>query len=319
MEFHGVDTRTQFKKMRELAPEAFRAFLEFDQKAFKDGAIPGKMKELMALGIAQITQCPWCIQAHTKKAAMAGASDDGDRGDDVRGHGHGRGRGVEPRRPRAAMPAGAQGVRPPSDRRPARRAHRRPTAPAPPVPAASGLSGRASRRRRRGTRRSQPVGRDRRGPAEDPRRHTRERGRCGSPRARRAASPSPPTVRRGPASAPGFHGTRPRTPETPRPGCGSRRRRGPRPGDLQPVLDGPLQHEVAFEPLHRHRKPGAEPAQGLADIQELLADDLSANRHGAPRPARAGRRTARGGGGPYPGSERSCGSRTAPARPRLGT
>jgi hypothetical protein len=35
MEFHGVDTRTQFKKMRELAPEAYRAFLEFDQKAFK--------------------------------------------------------------------------------------------------------------------------------------------------------------------------------------------------------------------------------------------------------------------------------------------
>ena len=75
MEFHGVDTNTQFKKMRELAPEAFRAFLEFDQKAFKDGAIPGKMKELMALAIAQITQCPWCIQAHTKKAAVAGASD----------------------------------------------------------------------------------------------------------------------------------------------------------------------------------------------------------------------------------------------------
>ena len=75
MEFHGVDVGTQFKRMRELVPEAYRAFLEFDQKAFKDGAIPGKMKELMALAIAQITQCPWCIQAHTKKAAQAGASD----------------------------------------------------------------------------------------------------------------------------------------------------------------------------------------------------------------------------------------------------
>jgi AhpD family alkylhydroperoxidase len=75
MNFHGVDTRTQFKRMRELVPEAYRAFLEFDQKAFKDGAIPAKMKELMALAIAQITQCPWCIEAHTKKAATAGASD----------------------------------------------------------------------------------------------------------------------------------------------------------------------------------------------------------------------------------------------------
>src|SRR6266540_3792277 len=76
MEFHGVNVGTQFKRMRELVPEAYRAFLEFDQKAFKDGALPGKTKELMALAIAQITQCPWCIQAHTKKSAMAGASDE---------------------------------------------------------------------------------------------------------------------------------------------------------------------------------------------------------------------------------------------------
>src|SRR5256886_17121107 len=75
MQFHDVDVKTQFKKMRELVPDVYRAFLEFDQKAFKDGAIPGKTKELIALGIAQITQCPWCIDAHTKKAALAGASD----------------------------------------------------------------------------------------------------------------------------------------------------------------------------------------------------------------------------------------------------
>ena len=57
--------------------ESLKAVLvEFDQKAFKDGAISSKNKELIALGIAQITQCPWCIQAHTKKAAVAGASDE---------------------------------------------------------------------------------------------------------------------------------------------------------------------------------------------------------------------------------------------------
>ena len=75
MEFHGVEVGKQFKRMRELSPEAYRAFLEFDKSAFKDGAIPTKYKELMALAIAQITQCAWCIQAHTKKAATAGASD----------------------------------------------------------------------------------------------------------------------------------------------------------------------------------------------------------------------------------------------------
>jgi AhpD family alkylhydroperoxidase len=75
MEFHGVEVTTQFKRMRELVPEAYRAFLDFDKLAFKEGALPAKTKELMAVAIAQITQCPWCIQAHTRKAARAGASD----------------------------------------------------------------------------------------------------------------------------------------------------------------------------------------------------------------------------------------------------
>jgi AhpD family alkylhydroperoxidase len=75
MMFHGVDAKKQFKRMRELAPEVYRAFLEFDGKALADGAIPAKTKELIALGIAQITQCPWCIDAHTARAIRAGATD----------------------------------------------------------------------------------------------------------------------------------------------------------------------------------------------------------------------------------------------------
>jgi AhpD family alkylhydroperoxidase len=75
MVFHGVDTKTVFRRMRELAPDAYRAWLEFDQKAFAPGALPPKTKELIALGITHITQCPWCIDAHTKKAVTAGCSD----------------------------------------------------------------------------------------------------------------------------------------------------------------------------------------------------------------------------------------------------
>jgi AhpD family alkylhydroperoxidase len=75
MEFHGVDMKTVLKRMRELVPEAYRAFLDFDGKAFADGALPTKTKELVAIGIAHITQCPWCIDAHTKRAVKAGATD----------------------------------------------------------------------------------------------------------------------------------------------------------------------------------------------------------------------------------------------------
>jgi AhpD family alkylhydroperoxidase len=75
MVFHGVDMKKQLKRMRELAPDAYRAFLEFDGKAFADGALATKTKELIALGIAHITQCPWCIEAHTTRAAKSGASE----------------------------------------------------------------------------------------------------------------------------------------------------------------------------------------------------------------------------------------------------
>lgn len=75
MVFHGVDTKKQFKRMRELVPEAYRSFLDFDSKAFAAGALPQKTKELVALGIAHITQCPWCIEAHVARATKAGATD----------------------------------------------------------------------------------------------------------------------------------------------------------------------------------------------------------------------------------------------------
>ena len=75
MVFHGVNVPKQFKRMRELAPDAYRAWLEFDGKAFAAGALPLKTKELIALAIAHITQCPWCIDAHAKRAVKAGASE----------------------------------------------------------------------------------------------------------------------------------------------------------------------------------------------------------------------------------------------------
>src|SRR5215470_16886430 len=75
MQFHGVDVSKQFKRMRELAPEQYRAWLDFDRKAFEAGTLDAKTKELIALGIAHITQCPWCIDAHTQKAEKAGATE----------------------------------------------------------------------------------------------------------------------------------------------------------------------------------------------------------------------------------------------------
>ena len=71
------DTRNlaKFKKFGELAPEAFERFVEFDRAALAGGAIPVKYKELMAVAVALTTQCPYCIDIHTRKAKEAGATE----------------------------------------------------------------------------------------------------------------------------------------------------------------------------------------------------------------------------------------------------
>jgi AhpD family alkylhydroperoxidase len=66
---------TKLKKLAELAPEAWKGFVAFDEAAFKDGVIPLKYKELMAVAVALTTQCPYCIEIHAKKAKAAGCSE----------------------------------------------------------------------------------------------------------------------------------------------------------------------------------------------------------------------------------------------------
>ena len=43
--------------------------------AMADGAIPAKTKELIALGVAMTTQCPYCIEIHNKRARTAGCTE----------------------------------------------------------------------------------------------------------------------------------------------------------------------------------------------------------------------------------------------------
>jgi AhpD family alkylhydroperoxidase len=66
---------TRIGKMNGLAPELMKAFWAFDKAAVAGGAIPVKYKELIAVGVALTTQCPYCIEIHTGNARRAGATD----------------------------------------------------------------------------------------------------------------------------------------------------------------------------------------------------------------------------------------------------
>lgn len=62
------------KQVKELVPEQLRAYSAFNTAALKEGALSKKEKEIIAVAIAHVTECPYCIDSHTKNAKAAGAS-----------------------------------------------------------------------------------------------------------------------------------------------------------------------------------------------------------------------------------------------------
>jgi AhpD family alkylhydroperoxidase len=61
-------------RRRQLAPEIHDAFTSFSERVFAAGALPVKIKQLIAVAAAHVTQCPYCIRGHTKAALRHGAT-----------------------------------------------------------------------------------------------------------------------------------------------------------------------------------------------------------------------------------------------------
>ena len=54
-------------KLKELAPEQLQAFSEFNDAVMTEGALSKKEKEIIAVAIAHVTECPYCIDSHTRQ------------------------------------------------------------------------------------------------------------------------------------------------------------------------------------------------------------------------------------------------------------
>ena len=67
-------SRASSDTRKRLAPGAHEAFQAFSEKVFADGALPAKTKQLIAVAVAHVTQCPYCIRSHTKTALRHGAA-----------------------------------------------------------------------------------------------------------------------------------------------------------------------------------------------------------------------------------------------------
>jgi len=62
------------ERRRALAAETEKAFQAFSRQVFADGALPAKTKQIIAVAVAHVTQCPYCIRGHTKSALRHGAT-----------------------------------------------------------------------------------------------------------------------------------------------------------------------------------------------------------------------------------------------------
>lgn len=63
-----------YARRKELAPEINEAFENFSHAVFAEGALSEKTKQLIAVAVAHVTQCPYCIKGHTKMARRKGAT-----------------------------------------------------------------------------------------------------------------------------------------------------------------------------------------------------------------------------------------------------
>lgn len=67
-------TKELAQQRKKLAPNQAEAFKAFSQSVFAEGALPAKTKQLIAVAVAHVTQCPYCIRGHSQAAVQHGAT-----------------------------------------------------------------------------------------------------------------------------------------------------------------------------------------------------------------------------------------------------
>jgi AhpD family alkylhydroperoxidase len=61
--------------LRKNIPGVYDAFIATEKAALADGALPARVKQLIALAVAATRQCDGCISSHARGAAREGATE----------------------------------------------------------------------------------------------------------------------------------------------------------------------------------------------------------------------------------------------------
>jgi AhpD family alkylhydroperoxidase len=63
------------RELRQLIPDVYAGYAATQRAVMVDGALPAKVKELIALAIAVTRECDGCIVAHSRSSAAAHATE----------------------------------------------------------------------------------------------------------------------------------------------------------------------------------------------------------------------------------------------------
>lgn len=66
--FYYKSDLSRISEFNKISPETFKLFASFDYSALSEGELNKKTKRLIAIAIAHITGCAYCIETHVKAA-----------------------------------------------------------------------------------------------------------------------------------------------------------------------------------------------------------------------------------------------------------
>ncbi|MCC7400205.1 MAG: carboxymuconolactone decarboxylase family protein [Chitinophagaceae bacterium] len=73
-ELYPLASPENAKRKADLAPKQIEAWRNFSRTVFKEGVLDEKTKQLIAVAVAHVTQCPYCIRSHVPQALKKGAT-----------------------------------------------------------------------------------------------------------------------------------------------------------------------------------------------------------------------------------------------------
>ncbi|HSS88714.1 MAG TPA: carboxymuconolactone decarboxylase family protein [Streptosporangiaceae bacterium] len=62
------------RRLREAIPDVYAGYAQLHSASMGDGALPARVKELIALAISVTKECDGCVVAHARAAARRGAT-----------------------------------------------------------------------------------------------------------------------------------------------------------------------------------------------------------------------------------------------------